>query len=291
MCPAQPASAMLLLMLPPLLALLLVPATAAPLAPRPSKEELTRCLAEVVTEVLTLGQVQRGPCTALLHREMCDTEPYGCRSPEEKALLGGDFKKREPGKTRSSQEVREEEEEEAAERSHRSEVQEQLHSRLRQEEKEEKEEREEKEEKEEREEKEEKEEREEKEEKEEREESGPVETFENLWKHQLEGRGGPQRQVTEKASDEETAQFEAEEKGLKMLGGHRGLWQGAEVGRGEEHRDPPRHHHQQQQPPSPGAKQEEASEREEHDLERLEHVREELQKAAAMLGEGVRREG
>ncbi|KAF7473179.1 hypothetical protein GHT09_016111 [Marmota monax] len=254
---------MLLLTLPPLLALLLGPAMAAPLAPRPSKEELTRCLAEVVTEVLTLGQVQRGPCTALLHREMCDTEPYGCLSPEEKALLGGDFKKREAGKTRSSQEVREEEEEEAAERSHRSEVQEQLHSRLRQEEEEEKEE----------------------------EESGPVETFEDLWKHHLEGGGGPQRQVTEKASDEETAQFKAEEKGLKMLGGHRSLWQGAKAGRGEGHRDLPRHHHQQQPPPSPGAKQEEASEREEHDLERLEHVWEELQKAAAMLGEGVRREG
>nr|XP_040135544.1 coiled-coil domain-containing glutamate-rich protein 2 isoform X2 [Ictidomys tridecemlineatus] len=219
---------MLLLMLPPLLALLLGPATAAPLAPRPSKEELTRCLAEVVTEVLTLGQVQRGPCTALLHREMCDTEPYSCLSPEEKALLDGDFKKREAGKTRSGQEVREEEEEEEAERIHRSQVQEQLHSRLRQEEKEEKEE------------------------KEEEEESGPVETF-----------------------------------------GHRSLWQGAEAGRGEGHRDPPRHHHQP--PPSPGAKQEEASEREEHDLERLEHVREELQKelqkAAAMLGEGARREG
>lgn len=47
---------LLLLLLPALLALLLGAATAAPLAPRPSKEELTRCLAEVVTEVLTLGQ-------------------------------------------------------------------------------------------------------------------------------------------------------------------------------------------------------------------------------------------
>uniref|UniRef100_A0A287DD10 Coiled-coil glutamate rich protein 2 n=1 Tax=Ictidomys tridecemlineatus TaxID=43179 RepID=A0A287DD10_ICTTR len=263
----QPASAMLLLMLPPLLALLLGPGERQ----HPRGQGLTRCLAEVVTEVLTLGQVQRGPCTALLHREMCDTEPYSCLSPEEKALLDGDFKKREAGKTRSGQEVREEEEEEEAERIHRSQVQEQLHSRLRQEEKEEKEE------------------------KEEEEESGPVETFEDLWKHHQEGGGGPQRQVTEKASDEETAQFEAEEKGQKMLGGHRSLWQGAEAGRGEGHRDPPRHHHQP--PPSPGAKQEEASEREvsaeggEHDLERLEHLQKELQKAAAMLGEGARREG
>lgn len=30
--------------------------------------QLTRCLAEVVTEVLTLGQAQRSPCTALLHK-------------------------------------------------------------------------------------------------------------------------------------------------------------------------------------------------------------------------------
>lgn len=30
--------------------------------------QLTRCLAAVVTEVLTLGQAQQGPCMALLHR-------------------------------------------------------------------------------------------------------------------------------------------------------------------------------------------------------------------------------
>lgn len=30
--------------------------------------QLTRCLAEVVMEVLTLGQAQRGLCTALLHK-------------------------------------------------------------------------------------------------------------------------------------------------------------------------------------------------------------------------------
>nr|KAF6406313.1 coiled-coil glutamate rich protein 2 [Molossus molossus] len=54
--------------LSPLLVLLLGACTAVPLAPRPSKEELTRCLAEVVTDVLTLGRTQQGPCTALLHR-------------------------------------------------------------------------------------------------------------------------------------------------------------------------------------------------------------------------------
>lgn len=51
---------------------------------------------------------------------MCETEPYSCLSPEEKALLGGDFKKREAGKTRTSQEVRGEEEEAAAEGSRES---------------------------------------------------------------------------------------------------------------------------------------------------------------------------
>ncbi|KAF6287679.1 coiled-coil glutamate rich protein 2 [Rhinolophus ferrumequinum] len=111
------SSVLLLLPLSLLLALLLGSATAAPLVQRPSKEELTRCLAEVVTEVLTLGQVQRGPCTALLHREMCETEPYGCVSAEV-----GDFKKRGAGKTKSSQEVRDEEEE-AEERTHKSEEQ------------------------------------------------------------------------------------------------------------------------------------------------------------------------
>ncbi|KAF6287678.1 coiled-coil glutamate rich protein 2 [Rhinolophus ferrumequinum] len=155
------SSVLLLLPLSLLLALLLGSATAAPLVQRPSKEELTRCLAEVVTEVLTLGQVQRGPCTALLHREMCETEPYGCVSAEV-----GDFKKRGAGKTKSSQEVRDEEEE-AEERTHKSEVREQaiheqLHSRLHQEE-------------------------------EEKKKRGPMETFEGLWEQRLEGGGGPQK--------------------------------------------------------------------------------------------------
>lgn len=258
-------SVLLLLPLSLLLLLLLGASTAAPLATRPSKEELTRCLAEVVTEVLTLGQAQRGPCTTLLHKEMCETEPYGCVSTEEKGLLVGEFKKREAGETRSSQEVREEAA--AAERTHESEVREQaigeqLHSRLRQEE-----------------------------DHEEEEERGPVETFEGLWKQRLEDGGGPQKRVAEQASHEETAQFEAEEKGVQVLGGGRSLWQGAE-GRGRErHEDLLRHRHRQPETESQQEEKEEASEREEQDVERLEHVREELKKATEMLGEELRREG
>ncbi|XP_045844536.1 coiled-coil domain-containing glutamate-rich protein 2 isoform X2 [Meles meles] len=275
MQPRGPAFVLLLLPLPGLLALLLGAATAAPLAPRPSKEELTRCLAEVVTEVLTLGQAQRSPCTALLHKEMCQTEPYGCVSAKEKGLLLGDFKKQEAGKTRSSQEVREEEEE-AAERAHKSEVREQtiheqLHSRLRQEENEEEEKLE---------------------EEEKRKKRGPMESFEGLWRHRLEGRGGPQKRVAEQASDEETTQFEAEEKGLQVLGEGGGLWQGAEGGGGEGHEDSPHRHHPHQPEAEPKQEEkEEASEREEHDMERLEHVRKELKKATEILGEEIRREG
>ncbi|XP_058385261.1 coiled-coil domain-containing glutamate-rich protein 2 [Diceros bicornis minor] len=259
------------LLLPQLLALLLGAATTAPLAPRPSKEELTRCLAEVVTEVLKLGQAQRGPCTALLHKEMCGTEPYGCASTEEKGLLVGDFRKQEPGKTRSSQEVRDEEEEEAAERTHKSEVREQairkqLHGRLRQED-----------------------DREEEEEEEEK-KRGPAETFRGLWKRRLEGGGGPQKRVAEQASDKETAQLAAEEKGVEVLGGGRSLWQGAE-GRGAEWPENSPHHHLRQ--PDAEAKQEkdEAAELKEHDMERLERMREELKKATEMLGEELQRAG
>lgn len=36
--------------------------------PSDPSSQLTHCLAEVVTEVLTLGQAQKGPCTALLHK-------------------------------------------------------------------------------------------------------------------------------------------------------------------------------------------------------------------------------
>ncbi|XP_024433187.2 coiled-coil domain-containing glutamate-rich protein 2 isoform X2 [Desmodus rotundus] len=253
--------------LSPLLVLLLGASSAAPLAPRPSKEELTRCLAEVVTEVLTLGQAQRGPCTTLLHKEMCETEPYSCVSTEDKGLLVEDFKKREAGKMRSSQEVRDEEEE-AAERIHKSEVQDQairkqLHSQLRQEEDHEEEEGGKK--------------------------RGPMETFEGLWKQQLEDGGGPQKRVAEQARDEETAQFEAE-KGMQVLGGGHSLWKGAE-GRGRERHEDLLHHHHRLPDTEPQQEKEEASEKEEQGAERLEHVREELKKAAEVLRQELWREG
>nr|XP_021532190.1 coiled-coil domain-containing glutamate-rich protein 2 isoform X1 [Aotus nancymaae] len=268
-----PAS-LLLLLLPPLV---LGAATAAPLAQGPSKEELTRCLAEVVTEVLTVGQVQRGPCIALLHKEMCGTEPHGCVSTEEKGLLLGDFKKQEAEKTRSSQEVRDEEDEEIAERTHKSEVQEQAireqgHRQLHREENEEEEEKEE----------------EEKERK-----KGPMETFNDLWQH-LENGGDLKKRVAEKASDEETAQFQAEEKGVRVLGGDHSLWQGAEKGGGERHEDSPHHHHHHHHRPEAEPRQEEeevALEREEQEVEQLEHLRDELKKVTETLGEQLRREG
>ncbi|KAK2088390.1 hypothetical protein P7K49_034297 [Saguinus oedipus] len=176
---------------------------------------------------------------------MCGTEPHGCVSTEEKGLLLGDFKKQEAGKTRSSQEVRDEEEEEIAERIHKSEVQEQAiqeqgHRQLhREEDKEEEEEKEE-------------------EEKEER-KKGPMETFSDLWKYHLENGGDLKKRVAEKASDEETAQFQAEEKGVRVLGGDRSLWQGAEKGGGERHEDSPHRHHHHQPEAEPRQEEEEAA--------------------------------
>ncbi|XP_010631149.1 coiled-coil domain-containing glutamate-rich protein 2 isoform X2 [Fukomys damarensis] len=246
----------------PGLLLLLGAATAAPLVPT-HKGELTRCLAEVVTEVLALGQAQRGPCTALFHKEICKTEPYGCTLPEEKGLLHGDSKKQEADKTRSSQEVRDEEEE-AAESTRKSEVQEQavleqLHSRPHQEEEEKEDEAEEK---------------------------GPEET-EDVWKRRLEGGG-----VAEKARDEEASQSETEE-GVQVLGGGHSLWQRMERDAGERQEDSPHHHHHQQQPGAEAVQEEEeeASEREEHDMEQLERVSDELKKATVRLRQALRREG
>lgn len=153
-------------------------------------------------------------------------------SAEEKRLLGGDFAKQEAGKMRSSQEIRDEEEE-AAERTHKSEVREQavhtqLHSQLRQEE-----------------------EREE-------EESQPGKTFERMWKHHLEDARGPQKRVAEEASDEETAQFQAEEKEL-LDGGH-SVWQGAERVGGERHEASSNRRHYLEQPGSKAKQEQEAEE-------------------------------
>ncbi|CAO2626167.1 Coiled-coil domain-containing glutamate-rich protein 2 [Lemmus lemmus] len=261
-----PTSAALLL-LPPLLALLLGTASSVPLAPRPSKEELTRCLAEVVMEVLTLGQAQRGLCTALLHKEIFETEPHGCVSLEEKRLLGGDLNKQETGKMRSSQEIRDKEEEEAAERTHKSEVREQaIHTQLHQEEEEEEEEK-----------------------------RQPQKTLQHMWEQHLGGARGPQKQVTE-ASDEETAQFQAEEKGMHLLGGGHSLWQGAEMAGGERHEESSSHRHHLEQPGTKAKQEEEAeeeaaSEQEEDDVEQLERTKEQLKKATAMLGEALGRAG
>ena len=139
---------------------------------------------------------------------------------------------------RSSQEVRDEEEE-AAERIHKSEVQDQairkqLHSQLRQEEDHEEEVGGKK--------------------------RGPMETFEGLWKQQLEDGGGPQKRVAEQARDEETAQFEAE-KGMQVLGGGHSLWKGAE-GRGRERHEDLLHHHHRLPDTEPQQEKEEASEKE-----------------------------
>lgn len=54
---------------PPTLPLFSCPSSALPsTSPLTLHPQLTRCLAEVVTEVLMLGQAKRGPCMALLHK-------------------------------------------------------------------------------------------------------------------------------------------------------------------------------------------------------------------------------
>lgn len=174
--------------------------------------------------------------------EMCEKERYSCAPTGEQGLLqAGDFRKRESGKARTNQEVRDEEEEEAAERTRQSEVREQavreqLHSLHREEEEEEGEE---------------------------EEEEKKRGAFEGLWKQHLEGGGALQKRVAEQARDEETAQFEEEEKGMQVLDGGRSLWQGAAGG--ERHEDSPhrhRHLHQSEAEAKQEAK-EEASERQE----------------------------
>lgn len=184
-----------------------------------------------------VSQLAARRTTFLSPPEMCDTEPYGCASTSEKGLLVGDFKKREAGKMRSSQEVRAEEEEAAEERTHESEVREQaiheqLHSRLCQEDDHEEEEK----------------------------KRGPMETFEGLWKQRLEGGGRPQKRVAEQARDE-TARCEAE-KGMQVLGGGRSLWQGAVGGGSEGHEDSLHRHHLRQPGMEEPTQKEEASERE-----------------------------
>lgn len=185
---------------------------------------------ELLSNPISQLAAQREPYLSL--PEIFETEPHGCVSLEEKRLLGGDFNKQETGKMRSSQEIRDKEEEEAAERTHKSEVREQaihtqLHSQLHREE-----------------------------EKEEEEKRQPQTTFEHMWEH-LEGARGPQKRVAEKASDEETARFQAEEKGMHLLGGGHSLWQGREMAGGEESSS---HRHHLEQPGTKAKQEEEAEE-------------------------------
>ncbi|XP_040832470.1 coiled-coil domain-containing glutamate-rich protein 2 [Ochotona curzoniae] len=284
--------------------------SAAPVAlpTGPSKQELTRCLAEVVTDILTLGQAPRSPCTSLLREssvflnEKCHVEPSTCQfSPW--SLLPGYFRQAEP---RAEQQGRDQEEAsdrpqpsedleqlhhrispeaEAADRPQRSENLEQLHHRISPE----------------------------AEaadrpqhsenlerlyhrispeavvrpqrsesleqlhrqllrEEEELQKQELVEGLQHLWKLHSEDGGDPQKR-----------EAEAEEKGVHVAGGGHSLWQGPERAG-----DPyPHHHHQQQHLPL-GT---EAAEREEQDTERLVHVSEELRKASEALGRELRRDG
>ncbi|XP_049643439.1 coiled-coil domain-containing glutamate-rich protein 2 [Suncus etruscus] len=239
-----------------LLPLLLGAASAAPSAPRPSKEELTRCLALVVSDMLTLGQAQRGPCMALLHREICALELHGCKTAGENGPLGTDLEKREAGELRPSQEVRDEEEVAEPREAEVQEqaVREQLHSILRQNEIQE-------------------------DVQEEGKKSRARDTFRSRHK-----------QVAERDQDEEeTARIEEEEdeKRVRLLGGAHGLWQGPKA----EQRGELLHPHHIHQPPVVTQKEEKEAAREEHEVERLELVREELKKATEVLGEELRREG
>lgn len=59
----------------------LIPPSTLPSISPLSLHQLTRCLAEVVTEVLALGQAQRSPCTALLHKGKQARVPPGSPHP------------------------------------------------------------------------------------------------------------------------------------------------------------------------------------------------------------------
>ncbi|KAM9113721.1 coiled-coil domain-containing glutamate-rich protein 2 [Pangshura tecta] len=111
-------------------------------------------------------------------------------------------------------------------------------------------------------------------------------------------KGGPAKRVAEKASDEETAQFEAEEKGVKIsdsqihLRGDGRLWKEGEERHGHRH-GPPGHplkkrHHEDEAGHLKG-KHHEEEEREakdkERELERLEEIEHALKKVAEKLRE------
>ncbi|XP_056652113.1 coiled-coil domain-containing glutamate-rich protein 2 [Monodelphis domestica] len=271
-------------LLPLLLVLLVLGlAGAAPL----SKQEVTRCLEEALKDKLAQGGPGEGPCLQLFQEDESLTsllrtlEELGHQEiskhhlgPEHEAEKEEqeDFrkKKRGPGapegEKRLGQEVREEEEErEEVKAKEKSEIKEQEvlgQARVREEE----------------------------------EKRGPAETwlsqesFNELRKRRLEGTHGSEegktgawdleKRVAEKASDEETAQFEEEEKGVRVSGGGHSLWQGAGP--------TPRHHHHQPHPEQESEEEEEeeeaAEKKEQHELERLEQMGEELKRAAEALG-------
>ncbi|XP_051845031.1 coiled-coil domain-containing glutamate-rich protein 2 [Antechinus flavipes] len=250
-------------LVPLLLLLLLGLAGAAPL----SRQEVTRCLEEALQDKLSPGGPREGPCTQLFqaderltsllqtleglrHQEISkhhlSPEPEG----EEQEVEEEDFRKKKRGRgeaegeKRQGQEVREEEEEEEEEVKAKGKseirVQEGRGQPRAGEEEEEEDGR--------------------------RKRRGPAqEEAAEAW-----GRGLEKR-VAEKASDEETAQFEEEEKGVRLSGGGHSLWQGA----GPAHRP----HH-----PVPQQEQEEQEEEQEHrELERLEQMGDELKRAAEAL--------
>ncbi|KAM9038446.1 coiled-coil domain-containing glutamate-rich protein 2 [Sarcophilus harrisii] len=248
-------------LVPLLLLLLLGLAGAAPL----SRQEVTRCLEEALQDKLSLGGPREGPCTQLFqederltsllqtleglrHQEISkhhlSPEPEAGGEEQEEAEEE-DFRKKKRGRgeaegeKRQGQEVREEEEEEEVKAKGKSEiwVQEGRGQPRAREEEEEEDRR--------------------------RKRRGPAqEEAAEAW-----GRGLEKR-VAEKTSDEETAQFEEEEKGVRLSGGGHSLWQGA----GPDHRP----HH-------PAPRQEQEEEQEHRELERLEQMGDELKRAAEAL--------
>ncbi|XP_074133961.1 coiled-coil domain-containing glutamate-rich protein 2 [Sminthopsis crassicaudata] len=248
-----------------LLLLLLGLAGAVPL----SRQEVTRCLEEALQDKLSPGGPREGPCTQLfqederltsllqtlerlrnqeISKHHLSPEPEAEREEQEEAEEE-DFRKKKRGRGEAEgekmqgQEVREEEEEEEEEvkAKGKSEIRVQEgrgQPRAREEE----------------------------EEDQKKKRRGPVQEEEaEAWGLGLEKR------VAEKASDEETAQFEEEEKGVRLSGGGHSLWQGAS----------PAH-----RPPNPASRleQEEQEEKQEHrELERLEQMGEELKRAAEVL--------
>ncbi|XP_027711073.1 coiled-coil domain-containing glutamate-rich protein 2 [Vombatus ursinus] len=281
----QPGLVSLLLLL-----LLLGLAGAAPL----SKQEVTRRLEEALKDKLTQGGPREGPCTQLFqedeqltsllqtleelrHQEISkhrlDPESEA-EKEEQEEVEEEDFRKKKQGpgevkgEKRLGQEVREEEEEvKAKEKSEIKEQEVRGQARVREEEEEE----------------------------DKKKRRGLAEAWvseeslDDLRKRRPEeARGseeeaeagawdqGVEKRVAEKASDEETAQFEEEEKGVRVSGGGRTLWQGA----GPAHR----HHHHPPRPEQESEDEEEAAEKKEHELEHLEQMGEELKRVAEALG-------